>query len=130
MQTTMKTTMKTPMKIAPTRFTLLALFALAFVAIPAVAQKQTPPAGGPPKPFTVPAHQTYALPNGMKVTLIPYGNVPNTTLYLSIDTGNIDDPKDLFGLADLVSDLLKEGTTTLSSSALAEATASMGSSLG
>ena len=126
----MKTTMQTTTKIMMTRFTLLALFTVVSIATPALAQKQTPPAGGPPKPFTVPAHQTYALPNGMKVTLIPYGNVPKTTLYLSIDTGNIDDPKDLFGLADLVSDLLKEGTTTLSSSALAEATASMGSSLG
>src|SRR5215475_815418 len=101
------------MKNMKMRFTLPALVAVALVAIPAVAQKQTPPAGGPPKPFTVPAHQTYALPNGMKVTLIPYGNVPKTTLYLSVDTGNIDDPKDLFGLADLVADLLKEGTTTL-----------------
>jgi zinc protease len=118
------------MKTMIKRFTLLAVAALAFVVTPAGAQKQTPPVGGPPKPFTVPAHETYALPNGMKVTLIPYGNVPKATLFLSIETGNIDDPQGLFGLADLVSDLLKEGTTTLSASALAEATASMGSSLG
>jgi len=112
------------------RFAFLVLLVLANLAAgPALAQKQTPPPGAPPKPFTVPAHQTFALANGMKVTLIPYGNVPKATLYLSVDTGNIDDPKDLPGVADLVSDLLKEGTTTLSSSALAEATARMGSSL-
>jgi zinc protease len=118
------------MKTNLARLSLLVFLGVILAAVPAAAQKQTPPVGGPPKPFSVPAHQTYALANGMKVTLIPYGNVPKTTLYLSIETGNIDDPKDLFGVADLVSVLLKEGTTTLSSSALAEATAGMGSSLG
>ena len=45
----------------------VASFALS--AVPCFAQqKQTPPPGGPPKPFTVPAHETYELPNGMKVT--------------------------------------------------------------
>ena len=118
------------MKTTITRISLFSLATLALLATPAAGQKQTPPPGGPPKPFTVPASQTYALPNGMKVTLVPYGNVPKTTLFLAVAAGNIDDPKDMPGLADLVSDLIKEGTTSLSSSALAEATAGMGSSLG
>ena len=117
------------MKTMIPRITLLALLAAAFVASPAAAQKQTPPAGGPPKPFTVPAHESYMLANGMRVSLIPYGNIPKTTVYLAIEAGNIDDPKDMLGLADLVADLLKEGTTTLNAAALAEAAAGMGSSL-
>ena len=109
-------------------FPVLAVLALA--TSPAMAQKQTPPAGGPPKPFTLPAHESYVLPNGLKVTLIPYGIVPKVTLDLSLRVGNINDPQDLAGLADITADLMKEGTTTLSSSALAEATSRMGSSLG
>ena len=108
----------------------LVLAGLPLAASSAMAQKQTPPAGGPPKAFTIPAHETYALPNGMKVTLIPYGNVPKVTLDLALRLGDINDPEGLAGLADITAQLMKEGTTTLSSSALAEATSRMGSSLG
>jgi zinc protease len=104
--------------------------AMIATALPGLAQKQAPPAGGPPKPFTLPAHETYALPNGMKVTLVPYGNIPKVTLDLVLRTGNIDEPKELLGLADITGDLLKEGTTSLNAPALAEAAARMGGTLG
>jgi zinc protease len=92
-------------------------------------QKQAPPPGGPPKPFNVPAHETYSLPNGMKVTLVPYGNIPKVTVGLAIRAGNLNEPQDVLGVADITGELLKEGTKTLSAQALAEATAQMGSSL-
>jgi hypothetical protein len=71
-------------------------------------EKQVPPAGGPPKPFTVPAHETYSLPNGMKVTLVPYGNLPKVSLVLVVRTGNLNEPADMPGLADLAGKLMKE----------------------
>ena len=49
-------------------------------AAPASAQKQPPPEGGPPKPFAVPATETYTLPNGLKVTLALYGIIPKATV--------------------------------------------------
>ncbi len=98
----------------------------ATAAIPALAQKQTPPAGGPPKAFTVPAHTTYTLPNGMKVTMVPYGNLPKVTLELVVRTGNVNEPTDMPGLADIVSQLMKEGTTTRTSQQVAEEFANMG----
>ena len=101
-----------------------------FCVASAFAQKQTPPPGGPPKPFTLPAHETYALGNGMKVTLVPYGNIPKVTLSVVLRTGNINEPKQELGVADITGELLKEGTTSLSATALAEAAAKMGSSLG
>jgi zinc protease len=104
--------------------------ALALFAAPSFAQqKQTPPAGGPPKPFTVPASETYALPNGMKVTLVPYGNLPKVTLSLVVRTGNLNEPADMPGLADLVGKLMKEGTTTKSSKQIAEESARMGGAI-
>ena len=89
-------------------------------------QKQAPPAGGPPKPFTVPAHETYVLANGMKVTLVPYGNLPKVTLSLVMRTGNLNEPADMPGLADIAGTLMKEGTTTRSSKQIAEESARMG----
>src|SRR5450432_4665611 len=98
--------------------------------LPALAQKQAPPVGGSAKAFTVPAHETYALANGMKVTLIPYGNIPKVTVSMALRSGNIDEAKEQLGVADITGELLKEGTTTLSSKEVAEAAARMGSTLG
>ena len=98
-------------------------------AAPCLAQKQTPPPGGPAKPFTLPAHETYTLANGMKVTLVPYGNIPKVTVNLALRTGDLNEPAGLKGVADTTGELLKEGTTSLRASALAEAAARMGSSL-
>jgi predicted Zn-dependent peptidase len=108
---------------------LVVLGLVGLASFPTVAQKQAPPAGGPPKAFTVPAHETYKLANGMEVTLIPYGNIPKVTVNLALRTGNVNEPKEQLGVADITSELLKEGTTTLSASALAEAAAKMGSSI-
>ena len=108
---------------------LLVLVATMMMAAPGFAQKQAPPAGGPPKPFTVPAHESYALPNGLKVTLVPYGNIPKVTVSLVLRAGNINEAKQQLGVADITGELLKEGTTTLSATALAEAAARMGSTL-
>lgn len=108
---------------------LTVLGCMAILAGAAQAQKQAPPAGGPPKPFTLPAHDSYALGNGMKVTLVPYGNIPKVTLSLVLRAGNINEAKEQTGVADITGDLLKEGTTTLSAQELAEAAARMGGTI-
>ena len=93
------------------------------------AQKQAPPEGGPARAFTVPAYETYTLPNGLKVTLIPYGNIPKVTVDLTIVAGSADEGKDHQGVADLTAELMKEGTEKLSASQLADEAARMGSTL-
>ena len=45
----------------------------------ALAQ-QTPPAPGPALPFDLPATTQYRLANGLRVTLVPYGEVPKLSL--------------------------------------------------
>ncbi len=118
--------MKTEIKSAR----LASAVILALAALPAVAQeKQTPPPGGPPKPFTVPAHETYELANGMKVTLVPYGNIPKVTLSLVMRTGNLNEPAGMPGLADLAGKLMKEGTASKSSQQMAEESARMGGAI-
>ena len=95
----------------------------------AQAQKQTPPEGGPPKAFSIPARETYTLPNGLKVTLIPYGNIPKVTVDIMMVAGSADERKDRQGVAGLTADLMKEGTEKLTSSQLADEAARMGSTL-
>ena len=108
---------------------LLVLSAAVLATTPAFGQKQTPPAGGPPKAFTLPAHETYTLANGMKVTLVPYGNIPKVSVSLALRTGSLNEPRELMGVADTTGELLKEGTTSLSATAVAESAARMGSTL-
>lgn len=108
---------------------MLVLIAGLFTSVPALAQKQTPPEGTPTKPFTVPAHETYTLPNGLKVTLVPYGIIPKVAVSVAVDAGNIDEGSNHVGVARLTADLLKEGTVMLTSEQLADKAARMGSTL-
>jgi predicted Zn-dependent peptidase len=93
------------------------------------AQKQAPPEGGPPKAFTVPANETYSLPNGLKVTLVPYGIIPKAQLSVAVDAGGLNEGRSRIGVSDLTAELMKEGTVTLTAEQVAEEAARMGSTL-
>jgi len=108
---------------------LLVLMGLVARVNPTLAQKQPPPEGGPSKPFSVPANETYTLANGLKVTLVPYGIIPKATLSLAVYAGGIDEGSARVGVAGLNADLMKEGTEKLTSKQVAEAAADMGSTL-
>jgi predicted Zn-dependent peptidase len=88
--------------------------------------KQTPPSGGPAKPFKVPPHQDFTLPNGLKVTLVPYGDVPKVTVSVIVRSGNLNERENQTWLADLTGDLMKEGTKTRSAEQVAQQAAGMG----
>jgi len=106
-----------------------ALLLAAAAAQSAMAQKQAPPEGGPAKAFTVPANQTYTLPNGLKVTLVPYGNIPKVTVSLAVNAGSINEGAGHGGVASITGNLLQEGTATLNQKQLADTAAGMGSTL-
>jgi len=93
------------------------------------AQKQTPPVGGKPKNFNLPRRQILTLENGLKASLIPYGDVPKATIRLYVRTGNMHEKANEVWLSDLLANLMKEGTTSRSAQALAEEVARMGGSL-
>ena len=96
----------------------------------ASAQKQTPPEGGKPRPFTLPKRETFKLSNGLTVTLVPYGAIPKVTVRAVTRTGNLDDPAGKTWLADITGDLMKEGTPTRTAQQISEQAAAMGGSLG
>jgi zinc protease len=116
-------------KITFKHTSLLVLLGATSLALPSHAQKQSPPEGSAPKPFIVPASETYTLTNGMKVTLVPYGIIPKAAISVSVDAGEVNEAKGHNGVAGLASSLFKEGTVTLNSDQLAAETARMGSAL-
>jgi len=117
------------MKTTTSKMSILVLAAFLAGTVPAFAQKQTPPEGTPPKPFTVPVNETYTLPNGMKVTLVPYGIIPKAAISVAVDAGNVNEGKNRVGVADLTGELFKEGTVMLTAQELAQETGAMGSTL-
>ena len=109
-----------------TAFSTIATLALA--AVPALAQapRETPPVPGAPKDFTLAALRKFALPNGLEVTMAPYGNTPKVAVRLVIQTGNVDETAETLWLADLTRDLMLEGTATRTSRQIAEQAAQYG----
>lgn len=91
-------------------------------------QKQTPPEGGTPKDFTLPAKQQFQLDNGLKVTLVPFGSIPKVTISARVMAGNLNEGSDTW-LADLTANMMEEGTTSRSAEDVARQAAEMGGSL-
>lgn len=86
----------------------------------------TPPAPGEPKGFSLPETRRFTLDNGLRVTLVPYGTVPKSDIVLTIDSGNAYEHANEVWLADLVGELMMEGTATRSASQVSEQAARMG----
>lgn len=90
--------------------------------------KESPPPLGTPRDFALPEKSETSLPNGLGVTYVPFGSVPKATILVVVRTGNIDDGAQT-GLADFVTDLMKEGAGGRSAAELARYAAEMGGSL-
>jgi predicted Zn-dependent peptidase len=111
-------------KLTKTICTAVALSLVTFVSAQE-EEKETPPAGGAPKDFTLPAKNTFGLDNGLQATLIPFGSVPKSTITVIVRSGNLNEG-DQTWLADLSADFFLEGTTSRSAEDVARAAATMG----
>ncbi len=89
-------------------------------------QRQKPPEGGKPKAFVLPKKDAFTLPNGIAVTLVPYGTVPKVTVSVVVRSGNLNEPANQVQLADITGRLMKEGTTNRTAEQIAETVARMG----
>jgi predicted Zn-dependent peptidase len=112
------------------RILAAAALATALAAAPAAAPAQSKqPAIGTPKPFKVPASETYRLPNGMQVTLIPYGLAPRAVVSLRVYAGGVE-AGEKTGLTALTTNMMREGAAGKTGAQIAEAAAGMGGNLG
>lgn len=101
----------------------------AAAALAQAAPKETPPAAGAPKDFSLPPIRRFALPNGLQVRLMQYGDIPKVTIRLVTQTGNIDEAPEQVWLANVTGEMMQQGTTTRSAEEIAEQAALMGGSV-
>jgi predicted Zn-dependent peptidase len=99
-----------------------------------VPEPETPrepaPAGGAARDIAFPAIARSTLPNGLELNTVSSTQLPVVYLQLVIRSGNETNPADLPGLAGLVADMLREGTTRRSSAELAEEIEFLGADMG
>lgn len=104
---------------------LAAVFILA-VPFAGAGEKETPPAAGPARAFTLPAARRFTLDNGLRVTLVPWGQVPKARVELMVEAGNVDEGAAQVWLADLTGRFMREGTATRTGAQVSDEAARMG----
>ena len=92
----------------------------------AAADLTKPPVLGPPKPLTLPAVVTRALPNGLTLMVVEQHELPLADFVLIVKNGGETDEAGKLGTATLATSLLKEGTTTRTSLQIADQEAFLG----
>ena len=106
-----------------------AFFVALILVISQALSQSLPPLPGEPKNFELAEPTTFALENGLKVTFVQFGIVPKVSIAIVVNAGNLNEGDDIW-LADVMGELLKEGTPGLSALDIAVAAADMGGALG
>jgi len=123
--------------IALRRFSFAVIVAIGLVAATQAlhAQESDWPTERPPRPL--PAHdvkfppfQVRTLANGMQIVSVAHHEQPAVTMRMLIRAGAAQDPEGKGGLAELVSKLLDQGTTSRSAEAIADQVDSIGGAMG
>ncbi len=99
---------------------LASALALLWIA-PQLAGREIPPAVPPPEAISFRMPVVQRLPNGLRIVLIERHDLPLLTLYAIVGTGAEADPPRLPGTAEMVADLLPEGTKRRSAFQIAQA---------
>jgi zinc protease len=91
--------------------------------------RSQPPAPLPPRALNLPAPEETTLANGLRVVVVEQERLPLVSVRLAFRTGDAFDPPELPGLADLMTNLLVEGTESRTSRQIAEEVARYGATL-
>jgi len=92
-------------------------------------EREPPPPPSEPKDLSLPPVQVANLDNGLQVNTIVTDQLPVVYVTLVVRSGGESDPAKLPGLAGLVAQMLKEGTTKRSSAEIAEEIEFLGADL-
>lgn len=91
--------------------------------------RNRPPAAARAQPLTLPAAQSFTLPNGLTVIHAPKPGLPLVSASLVLRAGQAANPADRPGLATFVAAMLTEGTATRSAQQVAESLAALGATM-
>jgi zinc protease len=109
-----------------------ALGILSLLAVQSVATAQgtfdrsKPPELGPPPRVSLPPITTRQLPNGLRLMIVEQHELPLADFVLLVGSGSTADPASKPGIANLLSGMLREGTTTRKSLEIADQIAFLG----
>ena len=92
-------------------------------------ERETPPPLGTPKPFALPAGETFTLKNGMKVTMAEYGAIPLVSIQASVAFGKANESADQVWLSTMTLQLMREGTQSKNAAQVANEAARLGGQL-
>lgn len=95
----------------------------------ATFDRSKPPELGPPPRVSLPPIVTRQFPNGLKLLIVEQHELPLADFALVVSSGSTADPAGKPGVANLVSAMLREGTTTRKSLEIADQIAFLGISL-
>ena len=110
-------------------------FVATILAIQSVGAQQgtfdrsKPPELGPPPRVSLPPIVTRQLPNGLKLLIVEQHELPLADYVLVVGSGSTADPSGKPGIANLTSQMLREGTTSRKSLEIADQIAFLGISL-
>ena len=90
---------------------------------------EPPPESGPARDIRFPPIERQTLANGLELNTVPYDALPVVYLRLVIKSGAETDPDGKPGVADLVAQMLQEGTRGVGSAELAEKIEFLGADL-
>lgn len=105
---------------------------LSLLAVQSVATAQgtfdrsKPPELGPPPRVSLPPITTRQLPNGLRLMIVEQHELPLADFVLLVGSGSTADPASKPGIANLLSAMLREGTTTRKSLEIADQIAFLG----
>ena len=99
------------------------------VKTPSNFDRSVEPAQGPAPALNIPDSWTEELGNGMKVYGIEQNEIPTVNFNLVIEGGHLLDSKDKNGVANLMTDIMMEGTATKTPAELEKAIQSLGASI-
>src|SRR5256714_11496693 len=91
--------------------------------------RRQPPAPRPPRALNLPVQEGPPLATGLRVAAVEQPRLPLVSFRLALRTGDAFDPPELSGLADLMTNMLVEGTESRTSRQIAEETARYGATL-
>jgi len=86
------------------------------------------PKGGPARAPVLPAPQSFALANGLKVLYLQRPNLPIVSAQLVVDAGRSAEDPSLPGVSDFTAAMLEEGTTSRNSQQLSDELEHLGAS--
>ncbi|HEY8431267.1 MAG TPA: pitrilysin family protein [Sandaracinaceae bacterium] len=92
-------------------------------------RREEPPPSGPARDIQFPPIARTQTSSGLELNTVEFGGLPLVYLRLVVKSGSASDPADLPGLAQMVAEMLKEGTRSRTSAQLAEDVEFLGADL-